>query len=79
MNKKIYLTFPPEQISEPVIYNIGHKFEVVTNIRTASISPQVGVVGLELSGEPDQIEAAIAYIESLGILVEPIELDVIEG
>ena len=36
-NKVINLTFPKKLIKEPVIYNLGHKFKVVTNIRKAKL------------------------------------------
>lgn len=78
IKKKVYLTFPQKLIKEPIIYQIGHKFEVVTNIRTASISDEIGIVALELEGEPSEIEKSIAYLKEKGVTVEPIELDVVE-
>lgn len=78
IKKKVYLTFPQKLIKEPIIYQIGHKFQVVTNIRGASISDEIGIVALELEGESTEIEKAIAYMREKGITVEPIELDVVE-
>ncbi len=78
IKKKIYLTFPQKLIKEPIIYQIGHKFQVVTNIRGASISDEIGIVALELEGELTEIEKAIAYMREKGVTVEPIELDVVE-
>ena len=34
---RIYLTFPPGQIKEPVIYLLGRDFNLVTNIRRADL------------------------------------------
>src|SRR3972149_4064873 len=48
--KKLYLTFPQRLIKDPVIYQVGHKFKVVTNIRGASVSEEIGLVALELEG-----------------------------
>lgn len=76
--KKLYLTFPQRLIKEPVIYQVGHKFQVITNIRGASVSEEIGLVALELEGEEREIEKAIKYLKKLGIKVEPIEKDVIE-
>lgn len=78
IKKKVYLTFPQKLIKEPIIYQIGLKFQVVTNIRGASISDEIGIVALELEGESSEIEKAIAYMREKGITVEPIELDVVE-
>src|SRR3989304_811705 len=78
IKKKAYLTFPQKLLTEPIIYQIGHKFQVVTNIRGASISDEIGIVALELEGESTEIEKAIEYMRDKGVTVEPIELDVVE-
>jgi len=79
MSKKVYLTFPKDLIQEPVIYRLGHTFQVVTNIRTASVSEEIGLVGLELIGTAEEIEKAIQYLRDLGVIVEPIEKSIVEG
>jgi molybdopterin synthase sulfur carrier subunit len=76
--KKFYLTFPQRLIQKPVIYQVGKKFQVVTNIRQASVSQEIGLVALELAGEEKEIEKATKYLKKLGIKVEAIEKDVIE-
>jgi len=76
--KKFYLTFPQRLIKQPIIYRVGHKFRVVTNIRGASVSEEMGLVALELEGEDREIEKANRYLKKLGVKVEPIEKDVIE-
>jgi L-aspartate semialdehyde sulfurtransferase ferredoxin len=76
--QRFYLTYSQEQIKVPIIYQVGRKFRVVTNIRTASVSDHVGIVGLELEGEQPEIDAAVAWIASQGVKVEPIEKNVIE-
>jgi ABC-type methionine transport system ATPase subunit len=76
--QRFYLTYSQEKIKDPIIYQVGRKFRVVTNIRTASVSDHVGIVGLELEGEQSEIDAAVAWIASQGVKVEPIEKNVIE-
>lgn len=78
MKKRVYLTYPKEQVKEPLLYHVGRKFEVVTNIRQATVSDKIGLVALELEGEPEEIEKAIQYLVEKGVKVEPIELDIIE-
>jgi hypothetical protein len=34
---------------------------------------------LELTGDPEQLDAAQAYLESLGIEVDPVLGDIVEG
>lgn len=78
MKKRVYLTYPKEQVKEPLLYQVGRKFDVVTNIRQATVSDKIGLVALELEGEPEEIEKAIGYLIEKGVKVEPIELDIIE-
>jgi ABC-type methionine transport system ATPase subunit len=70
---RVLLTFPPQLIKEPVIYNIGKRYQVVTNIRRADVQQDVGWVILELDGDQDQIDQAIRYAKDLGVRVDPTE------
>lgn len=76
--QRFYLTYSQEKIKEPIIYQVGRKFRVVTNIRSASISDHLGIVGLELDGDQSEIDAAVKWIAEQGVKVEPIEKNVIE-
>lgn len=77
--RRVYLTYEGDTIKKPLIYEMGHKFAVVTNVRTASISKSLGLVGLELEGDPREIDKALEWAASEGVTVEPIEMDVVEG
>mgnify|MGYP001598024092 CR=1 FL=1 len=78
MKRKVYLTFPRRLVREPLIYQVGHQFEVVTNIRCASVTEELGLVGLEFEGEPSEIRAALDFLEAEGVKVEPVVMDVVE-
>ena len=54
------------------------RFDVVTNIRQASISEEIGLVALELDGPEEEVKKAIEFFSEHGVKVEPIELDIIE-
>ncbi|MBM4447036.1 MAG: FeS-binding protein [Chloroflexi bacterium] len=77
--RQVMFTFPREMIKEPIIYNLSHKFEVVTNIRRADVSEDRGWVVLELEGEDKEIEAGIAWVKEKGVRVDPIVGDIVEG
>lgn len=77
--RRVYLTYEGETIKKPLIYEMGHKFAVVTNVRTASISKTLGLVGLELEGDEGEIDKALEWIANEGVTVEPIEMGVVEG
>ena len=79
IRRKVWLTFSEEQVDQPVIYTVGHKFEVVTNIRAASVSNEMGVMALELEGRAEEITGAIKYMQEIGVVVEPIEKSIVEG
>jgi ABC-type methionine transport system ATPase subunit len=76
--QRFYLTYSQERIKDPVIWRVGKDFDVVTNIRGASISDHIGIVALELTGDVDEIDRAVHWIASQGVKVEPIAKNVIE-
>ena len=57
---------------------MGKNYNVITNIRSASISNDIGIIAIELEGETADIEKAVKFLESKGVTVEPIVLDVVE-
>jgi ABC-type methionine transport system ATPase subunit len=77
--RRLWLMFPPKLIKEPLIWKLGQKFKVVTNIRQASVTDEIGIVCLELDGKREDVKAAIAWLEKLGVSVEPVEISVIES
>ena len=77
--QRLRFTFPTDLIKEPVIYLIGQRFEVITNIRMADVDEHTGWVILELEGDAGEIDRSVAWAESRGVRVDPITGDVIEG
>ncbi len=77
--QRLRFTFPTDLIKEPVIYLIGQRFEVITNIRMADVDESTGWVILELEGDADEIARSVTWAESRGVRVDPITGDVIEG
>jgi L-aspartate semialdehyde sulfurtransferase ferredoxin len=77
--RRLWLMYPPRLIQEPLLWQLGHKFKVVTNIRQASVTDEIGVVCLELDGRRADVKAAIRWLERKGVNVEPVEINVIES
>ena len=75
---KFYMTYTTKLVREPLIYWVSRKFEVITNIRSASVSEEIGIIALELDGTPEAIEGAVSWFREQGVTVEPIEKNVIE-
>jgi ABC-type methionine transport system ATPase subunit len=77
-NMKFHIRFPEDKIKEPIIYQIGHEFKVVTNVWRADVRETTGWMDLELIGDSTEIERAIAGLRKKGVIVDPIELNVVE-
>jgi len=75
---KLYLTYPSRLVREPLIYHLSRTFDLVFNIRQASVNEEIGIIAIELDGTEDAIEQGIAWLRERGVTVEPIEKNVIE-
>lgn len=75
---RFHIRFPEEKIKEPIIYQIGREYNVVTNVRRADVRETTGWMDLELTGETAEIERAIEGLRKKGVIVDPIELNVVE-
>jgi len=76
---RVKFTFPPERVTEPLIYSLGKDFNIITNIRRANVTRDRGWVVLELEGNEDDIQRGIEWVSTKGVRVDPISGDVIEG
>jgi ABC-type methionine transport system ATPase subunit len=76
---RVHLTFPEKLIKEPVIYNLGKRFDIVTNIRRANVEEKIGWVVLEMEADQKSLEQGIKYMEELGVTVNPLEGDIFES
>lgn len=77
--RRVRLTFPEQLIQEPVIYKLGHEFDVTTNVRMANVDAQTGWVVLELDGDTAEIDRSLAWVQERGVRVDPLPGDIVEG
>lgn len=77
--KRVRLTFEEELVQRPVVYELGKNFEIVTNIRMADVEEHFGWVVLELEGDSAEIERGLEWVSSVGVRVDPVAGDVVEG
>ena len=75
---KVHVQFPEDKIKEPVIYQIGHEYKVITNVRRADVRETTGWMDLELTGDSTEIDRAIVGLRTKGVTVDQIELNVVE-
>ncbi len=74
--RRVMLTFSPEVSSEPIIYNLGQQFKLITNIRRADATEDRGWIEVELDGDDKDIEAGIAWATSKGVRVDLISAEI---
>jgi hypothetical protein len=70
--RRVMFTFQPKVSSEPIIYELGQQFRLVTNIHRANAAEDRGWIEVELEGEEKSIEAGIGWAISKGIRVDKI-------
>ena len=80
-SRRCWFTFPSkEQVEQPIIWQMSRKFpDVVFDIRQASVQNAIGIMAVLLSGDEKDVRAAIEFVRSRGVTVEPIEKSVVEG
>ena len=79
VKRRIKFTFPTPLVTEPVIYELGHRYKIVTNIRRADVREDMGWVVLELDGSEEEIANGLEWVTGTGVRVDPVSGDVIEG
>lgn len=81
VQKRCWFTFPSKsQVEQPIIWQMSRKFpEVSFDIRQASVNNEIGIMAVLLIGTADDVQGAIDFLRSAGVLVEPIEKSVVEG
>jgi ABC-type methionine transport system ATPase subunit len=79
-SKRCWFTFPTRtQVEQPIIWQMSRKFpDVMFDIRQASVQHEIGIMAVLLSGSEAGVKAAIDFVRSKGVTVEPIEKSVME-
>ena len=77
--QRVKFTFMTQLVKEPIIYQLGQNFNLVTNIRRADVREDMGWVVLELDGDDSEIERGLDWVSAIGVRVDPVSGDVIEG
>ena len=80
-SRRCWFTFPTRtQVEQPIIWQMSRRFpDVVFDIRQASVQNEIGIMAVLLSGQEEQVNAAIDFLRARGVTVEPIEKSVVEG
>lgn len=65
-----------EQVKEPILWRLGHDFNIAVNIVKATIDEDFGWAFVELVGPIAEIQRATAWLHTTGVAVDPIERSV---
>ncbi|MGH7770335.1 MAG: NIL domain-containing protein [Candidatus Binatia bacterium] len=76
--ERVYLTFPKDLVKEPIVCWLAKKFDITFNIRGSTVTAEMGLVALEIEGERAEVDKSIKWLKDKGVIVEPIEKNVIE-
>jgi hypothetical protein len=80
-SKRCWFTFPSRnQVEQPIIWQMSRTYpNVMFDIRQASVNNEIGIMAVLLSGPEAEVRAAMEFVRSKGVTVEPIEKSVVEG
>lgn len=80
-SRRCWLTFPSRnQVEQPIMWQLAQKFPGVTfDIRQASVQNEIGIMAVHFTGSEADVTSAIAFLKSKGVMVEPIEKNILEG
>jgi L-aspartate semialdehyde sulfurtransferase ferredoxin len=80
VSKRIVLHFPYRLVGQPIVYKLVKEHDLSFNILKAYVTPQEeGLMVLELTGENDNFEKGIEYLQSCGVGIQPLSQDVIRN
>jgi L-aspartate semialdehyde sulfurtransferase ferredoxin len=77
-SQNLRVTFPPQLVTEPIVYQLGRQFDLATNIRRANVTKDRGWVIVELQGEEKEISRAVEWARSRGVTVDLLEKGEVE-
>ncbi len=70
---RVQLIYKEDLVKEPIICMVCKKFDIVLNIRKATVTKDTGVLVVEIDGEEEEIERVINFLKEKGIDVQPLE------
>lgn len=68
--RRLKFIFPPDLITEPVVYHLGQDFRLTTIIRRGDVADDHGWVILDMEGTDEDIEKGLSWVREKGITVE---------
>lgn len=70
MKIRLFCTIPQRLIQQPLLFTLVSRFQVVPNIRGASVTENIAILSLEIEGEDAKVDAAVEFLRAEGVQVE---------
>ena len=75
--KRVVLTFPHQLVDQPITYHLIKDYDLMINILRARVTPkEEGRLVMEIEGSKESLKKGIAYLEELGVNIQPLAQDV---
>ena len=72
--RKVQLHYPLERLTEPIVTRLVHEYDLAPNLLRADVDAATGGwLVVELQGEATQIDAALEWLQTQGLLVTDAE------
>lgn len=68
--KKVRLTFPKEQLDQPIIYQLIRNFNLFTNILQAHLTSESGWLKVLVQGDAASVQKGLDWMVEQGVQVE---------
>ena len=78
--RRVVFKYPKQSVGVPVVSRLVRDFELEVNILRANVTPDAeGVLVLGLEGTAGNLDKGLAWVEELGVSVQPLEKDVVRS
>jgi hypothetical protein len=71
-SSRYWLTFDAKNSRRPLIWEMSRKYDLIFDIRSATVTPELGLMAIELTGDPKVIGAALKWFRRRGVQVAPV-------
>jgi L-aspartate semialdehyde sulfurtransferase ferredoxin len=76
-SKRVVLHFPRELVGRSIVCRLVKEHDLDFNILRANVTPrEEGLMVIELSGSPDDLDSGISFLEKTGVKTQPLTPDV---
>ncbi len=76
VTKRIVLRFPRRLVERPIVYRLVKDYDLEFNILKASITPEEGLLVLELKGNQKEYDKGIDFLIKAGVKIQSLSQDV---